>query len=206
MPEAAPISRTPDLEEVVLLCPLGQPIGTADKRSVHTDQTPLHSAFSIFLFNQDGDMLVQQRAWSKQTWPGIWSNACCGHPLPGEALEAAAHRRLHDEIGLTEIRLHLALPHFRYRAEFLGIVENEICPVFIGQCASTPAINPDEVAAVDWVSWDAFAQAAWQPEGTEFAEFSPWSHLEAQLLQKTDSLQQLLNAQSLALASRRRSP
>ena len=194
MLEASPICTTPDLEEVVLLCPLGRPIGTAEKSRIHTDQTPLHSAFSIFLFNQDSQMLVQQRAWSKKTWPGIWSNACCGHPLPGEDLEAAAHRRLQDELGLTNIQLHLALPHFRYRAEFLGIVENEICPVFVGYCDSKPAINPNEVAAIDWVSWNAFAQAAWQPQATEFAEFSPWSHLEAQLLQKTERLQQLLNA------------
>ncbi|KRP34358.1 MAG: hypothetical protein ABS34_12995 [Opitutaceae bacterium BACL24 MAG-120322-bin51] len=188
MLEASPISTTPDLEEVVLLCPLGRPIGTAAKSRIHTDRTPLHSAFSIFLFNQDGDMLVQQRAWSKQTWPGIWSNACCGHPLPGEALEAAAHRRLHDELGLTNVRLHLALPKFRYRATFLGIVENEICPVFIGQCDGTPELNPDEVAAVDWVNWGAFVHAAQTRSASHFAHFSPWSRLEAKELAASDIL------------------
>ena len=114
------------IEQVVLLSPDGQAIGTADKSTIHTAHTPLHSAFSIFLFNRRGEMLLQQRAWTKQTWPGIWSNACCGHPLPGEAIETAAHRRLNDELGLTEVELKLALPHFRYRAEYRGIVENEI--------------------------------------------------------------------------------
>ncbi|MFT5826644.1 MAG: isopentenyl-diphosphate delta-isomerase type 1 [Yoonia sp.] len=183
---------TPEIEEVVLLCEQGQVIGTADKRVIHTDSTPLHSAFSIFLFNENGEMLTQQRAWSKKTWPGIWSNACCGHPLPGESHEAAAHRRLSDELGLTGLQLKLALPNFRYRAELHGIVENEICPVFIGRCDQLPTINPDEVAATAWTSWDSFARAAFNANGTGFEAFSPWSLLEAQQLLQTEQLQQLL--------------
>lgn len=161
-------------EYVVLLDESGRPIGTAEKARIHTKNTPLHSAFSIFLFNPSGQMLSQQRAWSKQTWPGIWSNACCGHPAPGEALEAAAHRRLVEELGLSDIRLHLALPAFRYRAEHLGVVENEICPVFIGRCMSEPIANPEEVAATDWIDWFAFANGH-----PAYAEYSPWSKLEA---------------------------
>ena len=83
-------SFTSGPEEVVLLSNEGRAIGRANKAAVHTKNTPLHYAFSIFIFNSRGQMLVQQRAWSKPTWPSIWSNACCGHPLPGEALENAA--------------------------------------------------------------------------------------------------------------------
>jgi isopentenyl-diphosphate delta-isomerase len=192
MPSTLAARTTPAIEEVVLLSEQRHPIGTANKSVIHTGSTPLHSAFSIFLFNQDGDMLVQQRAWSKKTWPGIWSNACCGHPLPGETHEAAAHRRLSDELGLTGLQLELALPDFRYRAELHGIVENEICPVFIGRCDQQPIINPDEVAATDWRSWDTFARAAFNADGTEFEAFSPWSLLEAQQLLQTEQLRQLL--------------
>jgi isopentenyl-diphosphate delta-isomerase len=170
---------TPKCEEVVLLGNDGSPIGCADKARIHTKDTPLHSAFSVFLFNREGQMLVQQRAWSKKTWPGIWSNACCGHPLPGESLEAAAHRRLADELGLGEIELTLALPHFRYRAEYLGVVENEICPVFVGCCQTSPRPNPAEVAATDWVDWEAFIR-----NDPEFDEYSPWSKWEAAQLQR----------------------
>jgi isopentenyl-diphosphate delta-isomerase len=182
-------STTPELEAVVLLNEAGQAIGQADKARIHTKNTPLHSAFSIFLFNPTGKMLVQQRAWSKKTWPGIWSNACCGHPLPGEFLEAAAHRRLFDELGLSQIKLTFALPNFRYRAEHLGIVENEICPVFIGLCETPNYPNSDEVAATDWIDWAAFAS-----NDPAFAHFSPWSRWEAKQLLQSKLVAELLES------------
>ncbi|MFL3657925.1 MAG: isopentenyl-diphosphate Delta-isomerase, partial [Opitutales bacterium] len=165
-------------EHVVLLDLDGNPIGTMDKRSVHTANTPLHSAFSIFLFDGKGNMLSQQRAHSKKTWPGIWSNACCGHPASGESHLDAAHRRLDQELGLTRIELMNALPNFRYRAELDGIVENEICPVFIGQCSIDPTPNPKEVAATEWIPWKTFADSCKGLTQTRFDSFSPWSHLE----------------------------
>ena len=180
---------TPSLEEVILLDSKGRPIGHADKARIHTKKTPLHSAFSIFLFNPAGEMLAQQRAWSKQTWPGIWSNACCGHPMPGEPLEAAAHRRLANELNLHGIHLTLALPDFRYRAEYLGIVENEICPVFIGRCDDQPTPAPDEVAATRWIDWERFIQ-----NDDRFANFSPWSKWEAAQLVESGLVDELLRA------------
>jgi len=178
---------TPTIEEVVLLDHNGSAVGRADKSRIHTMDTPLHSAFSIFLFNRSGEMLVQQRAWSKKTWPGIWSNACCGHPLPGEPLEVAAHRRLGDELGLHKIKLTLALPNFRYRAEYLGVVENEICPVFIGFCEAIPQNNPNEVAATDWIDWEAFVE-----NDPRFADYSPWSKWEAEQLAQSPLLAALV--------------
>lgn len=189
------ISETPLREFVVLLNEDGNPYGTAEKATVHTADTPLHSAFSVFLFDGKGRMLVQQRAFSKQTWPGIWSNACCGHPLPGEPVEAAAHRRLRDELGLAGLRLSLVLPDFRYRAEHMGIVENEICPVFVAICHDTPVPNPQEVAAVNWVSWKAFADACRRPESGSFAGYSPWSLMEGRLLQAFPFIRHLAGAE-----------
>ncbi|MBT3480114.1 MAG: isopentenyl-diphosphate Delta-isomerase [Opitutales bacterium] len=180
VPPTSTIATPP--EHVVLLDLDGNPIGTMDKRSVHTANTPLHSAFSIFLFDGKGNMLSQKRAHSKKTWPGIWSNACCGHPASGESHLDAAHRRLEQELGLTQIELMNALPNFRYRAELDGIVENEICPVFIGQCSVEPTPNPKEVAATEWIPWKTFADSCKGLTQTRFDSFSPWSHLEGQLL------------------------
>ncbi len=174
-------------ERVVLVDDHGQPIGTELKATVHHAHTPLHLAFSIFLFDGQGRALFQQRALHKPTWPGVWSNACCGHPLPGESLLAAARRRLAYEMGVTApIELSLALPHFRYRARWADLWENEICPVFVGYYDGPVTPHPAEVAAVRWVDWAGFAEACIAPidatDTGEFATFSPWSRWEAAAL------------------------
>lgn len=185
---------TPNTTEyVVLLDAMGLPIGTMRKDRVHTADTPLHSAFSIFLFDGKGRMLVQQRAHSKKTWPGIWSNACCGHPAPGESHLAAAHRRLRQELGIENIELELALPDFQYRAEFQGVVENEICPVFIGVCEQEPKPNPDEVAAISWIEWNLFTDACNGITSTALDPLSPWSLLEGKELQRLSSLKNYIS-------------
>lgn len=189
MPHLIEAPQALTVEEVVLLDENGCAIGRADKARIHTKDTPLHSAFSIFLFDQNGQMLVQQRAWSKRTWPGVWSNACCGHPAPGESVADAAQRRLAQELGLEDVHLQLALPHFYYRAEYLGIVENEICPVFIGLCENCPEFAPEEVAAVDWIDWRAFAEG-----DPTFAEYSPWSKWEAKQLLKSGLVSDLFRS------------
>ena len=187
-------SFTSEPEEVVLLNNNGQVIGRASKAKVHTRDTPLHYAFSVFLFNSRGQMLVQQRAWSKRTWPGIWSNACCGHPLPGETLDHAAQRRLVEELNLDKMELTLALPEFRYRAEYLGVVENEICPVFIGISDAIPTPNPEEVVATDWIDWLDFVH------GSEaYGHYSPWSKLEAEELHRSGLVDALLNSCQLPM-------
>lgn len=185
----AAIEFPPTREEVVLLDDELRPIGAAPKAEVHHGDTPLHLAFSLFLFNRHGEMLVQQRAWSKVTWPGIWSNACCGHPAPGEAPEAAVRRRAQEELGLSLGALECALPHFRYTATHQGVTENELCPVWIGLCEESPMQwNTAEVARVAWVDWHDFAVASTHPLGTRFAQFSPWSLLEARELAEGDAL------------------
>ena len=115
------------LELVVLLSEEGTPIGTADKATVHTEDTHLHLAFSCHVFNRDGKILVTRRALEKKTWPGVWTNSFCGHPGPDEDFTDAIHRRAEQELGLKLASVKSALPDFRYRAvDASGIVENEI--------------------------------------------------------------------------------
>jgi len=148
---------TPEL--VVLLDDDGQAVGTADKAGVHHADTPLHLAFSCYLFDDAGNVLVTQRALHKRTFPGVWTNSCCGHPAPGEPLEDAVRRRVEQELGTTVTDLRLVLPRFRYRAEQDGVVENEMCPVFVGSASGTVSADPDEVADARWEPWAAFRAA-----------------------------------------------
>ena len=144
-------------ELVVLLSPDGEAIGTAPKATVHHAETPLHLAFSAYLFNDRGELLVTQRALDKATFPAVWTNSVCGHPAPGERLPDAVRRRAADELGLLVRDLRLVLPRFTYRAELGGVVEWEMCPVLAGHIDGAPDPDPAEVAATEWVSWTDFA-------------------------------------------------
>jgi len=162
---------SPSPELVSLVDDNGTAIGTADKTAVHTADTPLHLAFSCHVYNALGQVLVTRRALSKLTWPGVWTNSFCGHPAPGEQMDAAILRRAHDELGITVHSLEVVLPEFRYRAvDASGIVENEICPVYRAVTADTVTPNPDEVAEFAWVDLTALHDAA---VAAPYA-FSPW--------------------------------
>ncbi|HEX3211596.1 MAG TPA: isopentenyl-diphosphate Delta-isomerase, partial [Actinomycetota bacterium] len=157
------MSVTTTQELVVLLDADGRPAGTMPKAEVHGPDTPLHLAFSVYLFDAEGRLLVTRRALGKRTWPGVWTNSCCGHPGPGEDPADAATRRLGQELGLRPGRLELALPDFRYRAVAAdGLVEHEVCPVFFAHLDGPPEPPPDpdprEVAEWRWVPWPAFRQ------------------------------------------------
>jgi isopentenyl-diphosphate delta-isomerase len=145
-------------ELVVLLDDHGSAVGTQDKATVHHGATPLHLAFSAYLVDPDGTLLVTQRAPTKATFPGVWTNSVCGHPGPGEALDAAAGRRALDELGVTVGELRLVLPEFAYVAEQDGVVENERCPVFVGMLPGRElGLDPAEVGGAEWVPWATFA-------------------------------------------------
>jgi isopentenyl-diphosphate delta-isomerase len=165
-------------EQVVLVDDAGQPVGTADKIEVHGADTPRHLAFSCYGFSPDGRLLVTQRALDKRTFPGFWTNTCCGHPAPGEEFTAAVARRMDHELGLVPKDLRLVLPDFSYTAEYAGIVENELCPVFVCQLTSEPRPRADEVAAYQWWPWDRFLTEAADPHSA----ISPWARLQAPLL------------------------
>jgi len=146
-------------ESVVLLDEDGRAAGTADKVQVHSAHTPLHLAFSCYLFDAGGAVLVTQRAQHKRSFPGVWTNSCCGHPAPGEAIDDAVRRRVEQELGIRVTDLRLVLPRFRYRAEQDGVVENEMCPVFVGTADAGLAPDPDEVEEARWEPWLPFRAA-----------------------------------------------
>ena len=166
-------------EQVVLVDNDGRALGTRDKASVHTTDTPLHLAFSTHVFNPAGQLLVTRRALSKLTWPGVWTNSFCGHPGPGEPNEDAVRRRAERELGLQVRDLTLRLPDFRYRAvDASGIVEHEICPVYTAVADADPVPAADEV--MDW-QWADPAQLVPAVRLTPWA-FSPWLVLQLPLL------------------------
>jgi len=159
------------VESVVLLDEAGYASGTADKMAVHHAETPLHLAFSCYLFNDSGQFLLTRRAESKRTFPGVWTNTCCGHPRPGEPLSGSVLRRLRDELGIGSAALTLVLPGFRYRARMAnGVTENEICPVYAAVTDVAPDPDPAEVAETRWVDWAEFCQAV----GAGQQPISPW--------------------------------
>jgi isopentenyl-diphosphate delta-isomerase len=149
----------PTTELVVLLDDDGQATGTADKADVHGPDTPLHLAFSAYLFDNAGRLLVTRRALGKRTFPGVWTNSVCGHPAPGEALPVAVRRRAARELGVDVRSLWLVLPRFSYRAEMDGVVELEQCPVYAGSLAPDAHPDPasDEVEEAQWVDWADFS-------------------------------------------------
>jgi isopentenyl-diphosphate delta-isomerase len=126
--------------------------GFEEKMEVHRKGL-LHRAFSILIFNQEGKMLIHQRAFEKYHSPGLWTNACCGHPNKGENILDAAHRRLGEEMGF-DCELNFKFK-FHYRAEFdNGLIENELDHVFFGDFNEKFAVNPMEVADWKWILID----------------------------------------------------
>jgi len=160
-------------EEVVLVSETDDSIGVEKKSKVHTNNTPLHRAFSLFLFNDKGEILVQQRALSKQTWPGAWSNSCCGHPLPEESYEVAIARRVKEELGVDITSLE-KVSDYRYQFERHGVVENEWCPVYRAQVVGEIKPNPDEVGAFEWKNWEEWKDELKQDAAGDRGKWSEW--------------------------------
>lgn len=143
-------------EYVVLVDEQDQQLGIMEKMAAHIVPR-LHRAFSIFIFNSKGELLLQQRALSKYHSPGLWTNTCCSHPYNGETLEQATARRLKEEMGLT-CDMHEVFT-FVYKAPVgLGLIEHEFDHVWFGQCDDIPVINTDEVAAFKYMSLNDIAE------------------------------------------------
>ena len=131
----------------------GHTIGTAEKLSAHLAPGRLHRAFSVFLFDAEGRMLLQQRALGKYHSPGVWSNTCCGHPYPGESPFAAAARRTAEELGAAPVRLQQAgTVSYDHPDEATGLVEKEFNHLFVGIAAAEQNPDPAEVASTRFVT------------------------------------------------------
>jgi isopentenyl-diphosphate delta-isomerase len=139
----------PEEELVVLVDEHDTPVGTAAKLQAHIDGA-LHRAFSVFLFADDGRLLIQRRALDKYHSGGLWANTCCGHPRPGEDVAVAAQRRLGEELSLRCTLTELYTISYAV-ALSNGLVEHELNHVFIGRTGAEPVPNPDEVMELAWV-------------------------------------------------------
>lgn len=144
------------MEHVILVNESDQQIGIMEKMAAHIVPR-LHRAFSIFIFNSQGKLLLQQRALTKYHSPGLWTNTCCSHPRNGETMEQATTRRLQEEMGMT-CDMHEVFT-FIYKAPVgLGLTEHEFDHVWFGQSDDTPLINTEEVASWKYMSLDDIAE------------------------------------------------
>jgi len=160
-------------EELILVDAHDNEAGYLSKAASHDGEGVMHRAFSIFLFNAEGELLLQQRSPSKRLWPGYWSNSICSHPRRGESMEIATERRLQDEFN---IRCELEFVYkFAYRAAFGDAgSENELCHVFLGRSPAEVHPNEHEIADIRFVSANELdRELAEKPE-----TLTPWFKLE----------------------------
>ena len=140
-------------ERVILVNEQDEPLGTMEKIEAH-EKALLHRAFSVFVFNEKGETMIQQRALHKYHSPGLWTNTCCSHQREGESNIEAGKRRLMEEMGFTTDLEEVF--SFIYKAPFdNGLTEHEFDHVMVGRYNGKPAINPDEVADWQWVSLES---------------------------------------------------
>ncbi|WP_119944002.1 isopentenyl-diphosphate Delta-isomerase [Neorhizobium sp. NCHU2750] len=160
---------------LISVTPNDKAIAPIEKLSAHEGNGVLHRAFSIFLFDPAGRLLLQQRSAQKPLWPGWWANSCCSHPRWGQELQEAVMRRVPEELGAPLVEAPRWHFHFTYQARWSDIgSENELCHVFTGRLASPPQPNPDEVADVKWVTPVELEKALADPT----APFTPWLRIE----------------------------
>jgi isopentenyl-diphosphate delta-isomerase len=168
-----------DSENLILVNEQDQEIGYQDKLHCHDGDGILHRAFSLFIFNALGELLLQQRSANKRLWPLYWSNSCCSHPRRGETMQTAVNRRLQQELGFqTELQY---LYKFKYQVPYKDIgSEHELCSVFIGQSSSPVQPNENEIADFRFISCSALEQ-----EMQLFPDkFTPWFKMEWEHMKK----------------------
>ncbi len=160
-------------EELILVDADDNEIGTLSKALSHDGDGVLHRAFSLFIFNTDGELLLQQRSAGKRLWPMFWSNSCCSHPRRGETMDQAVERRLAQELGLT-CQLEYVYK-FSYQARYGEAgSEHELCSVFLGRTDELPKVNDTEIAATRFLSAQGLAEAL----DSKPDEFTPWFKME----------------------------
>jgi isopentenyl-diphosphate Delta-isomerase len=160
-------------DTLILVNEADEGVGHLSKMLCHEGRGILHRAFSLLIFNDSGDLLIQQRSTAKRLWPLYWSNSCCSHPRRAETMEQAIHRRLYEELGIR-CPLHF-LFKFQYQAQFDETgAEHELCSVFIGRCTDSVKIDPREIFAWRWISPEALQRELTGGGGN----FTPWFMLE----------------------------
>jgi len=183
--------RQPLADELILVDGSNRVTGYADARRCHDGRGLRHRAFSVFLFNGRGEVLLQRRSSSKRLWPSFWSNSCCSHPRRGENVPSAARRRVEEELGVSApVKL---LYRFEYEAAFGDEgSEHEVCAVLLARSDAPIRANADEVA-----EWRFVAPAEIDRELRRAPDsFTPWMKLEwAQLRrERWDEVRSFLDA------------
>lgn len=160
-------------DPLILVDEADREIGSLSKAECHTGHGTLHRAFSVFLFNPAGELLLQQRSAHKTLWGGYWSNSCCSHPRLGEQVKEAAVRRVQEELGVSCDPQFLY--KFQYQAQFGDAgAEHELCWVYAATITEPVRANIDEIAAFEFVEPEALTRAiAAHPE-----RYTPWLKLE----------------------------
>lgn len=159
------------MDDILLVDEDNNPIGAAEKMDVHR-RGVLHRAFSVMVYNSSREVLLQRRAPSKYTCPGLWSNACCSHPRPGDHLLLAARRRLKEEMGIA-IPVKEVGVEFIYRVKIGDLTEYEYDHVLYGRFDGEPRLNPEEADAWKWMSFvDLRTDMKTNPEA-----YTPWFRL-----------------------------
>jgi len=168
-----------DDEMLVVVNKADEVVGYKNKLSCHQGDGILHRAFSIFIFNDKSQVLMQRRSDKKHLWPLFWSNSCCSHPRKGESMAEAASRRLEEELGISTSLIYLY--KFQYQARFKDVgSENELCSVYVGKSDDTVKTNPNEIAA-----WQFMDTAELEQEIKQFPErFTPWFKMEWERLRR----------------------
>ena len=166
-----------EAEQLILVDEQDREIGSDSKAACQDAHGMLHRAFSLFVFNGRGELLLQRRSASKRLWPGYWANSCCSHPRRGEDMQTATRRRLLEELGL-ECELKF-LYKFQYQADYKELgAERELCWVYVGSTDAPVRTNANEIA-----DWRFIAPEKLDREIALHAErFTPWLRLEWQRL------------------------
>ena len=184
-PPTAPdgAARTTDDEMIVFVYEDGTPTGQiAPKLASHHQHTKMHLGFSCYVFSSgDEDLLVTRRAAEKKVWPGVWTNSFCGHPGPGESVQAALRRRANQELGISDLDIvQCVLPTYSYRTPPCnGVIEHEFCPVYTAMTSQCPNPDPQEVADHTWISWNSYVDLL----NSRAERFSYWARDQLRHLQ-----------------------
>lgn len=166
-------------EELILVDEQDRETGSLSKAECHNGAGILHRAFSVFIFNPAGELLLQQRAGNKRLWPLYWSNSCCSHPRKGESMAEATERRLRQELGIGA-RLEFVYK-FSYQARYGAAgAEHELCWVYLGRSAEAVMPNSNEIAAIRYVGTEQLTRELER----EKANFTPWLRMEWLRLQE----------------------
>ena len=171
-----------------------QPTGeTEEKLAAHNHNTKLHAAFSCYIFNTEGELLVTQRARSKKVWPGVWSNSFCGHPLPNESREQAIKRRGLDELGGDVTDMQLIVSRYIYETPpYNGVIEKEFCPIYFARMSSEMTANSEEIENYSWIKWGDYVRELQadsddysDPNSASAPKWSWWCKDQLKLLNQT---------------------